>query len=199
MGLLKSCCLWQCSWLWCVLALVCNTGCDATVVVPLNVPVEEVFVFSDSYVDQDNNNRLLITLAKANFPPCGKDFPGGYPTGRFCNGKTPLDLIGKPFHAHHSSTSHINYLTTDQSVIHIDHVISNYWFPYLEKLAAEALCVSELIPAYLDSNLTVKDLTKSVSFASGGSGYDPKTAQLLVCIDLLQAQYATICDPRMYV
>ncbi|EPS65517.1 hypothetical protein M569_09255 [Genlisea aurea] len=53
-----------------------------------------VFAYGDSVVDQGNNNGI-ITLAKANFEPYGKDFAGGIPTGRFSNGKTPPDLIAE--------------------------------------------------------------------------------------------------------
>lgn len=52
------------------------------------------FIFGDSLADSGNNN-LLITLAKVNYQPYGIDFPHG-PTGRFCNGRTTVDIIG-PF------------------------------------------------------------------------------------------------------
>lgn len=55
--------------------------------------VPAVFAFGDSIVDQGNNNDLK-TLVKCNFPPYGKEFKGGIPTGRFSNAKTPPDLIG---------------------------------------------------------------------------------------------------------
>lgn len=51
------------------------------------------FIFGDSYSDLGNNNGL-ITLAKANYPPYGVDFPGGIPTGRFTNGLNFVDYIG---------------------------------------------------------------------------------------------------------
>lgn len=40
--------------------------------------------------------------------------------------------------------------------------------------------MKELLPAYLDSNLQIEDLLTGVSFASGGNGYDPLTAKLVV-------------------
>ncbi|KAM7500604.1 hypothetical protein LguiA_025018 [Lonicera macranthoides] len=44
-----------------------------------------------SLVDSgNNNNNNLATLARANFPPYGVDFPGGA-TGRFTNGRTTAD------------------------------------------------------------------------------------------------------------
>ncbi|KAL5780737.1 hypothetical protein ACOSQ2_011474 [Xanthoceras sorbifolium] len=51
-----------------------------------------VIVFGDSIVDTGNNNYVL-TLAKCNFPPYGRDFTGGVATGRFSNGKVPSDFL----------------------------------------------------------------------------------------------------------
>ena len=49
------------------------------------------FVFGDSLVDCGNNN-YMPTLARANYLPYGIDF--GFPTGRFCNGRTVADYGG---------------------------------------------------------------------------------------------------------
>ncbi|KAA8537493.1 hypothetical protein F0562_027101 [Nyssa sinensis] len=49
-------------------------------------------MFGDSIVDTGNNN-YLETIVKVNYPPYGKDFMGGKPTGRFCDGKVPSDLF----------------------------------------------------------------------------------------------------------
>lgn len=57
------------------------------------------FIFGDSLVDAGNNNYLQ-TLSKADTPPNGIDFKasGGNPTGRFTNGRTIGDIVGKlPF------------------------------------------------------------------------------------------------------
>ncbi|KAL0857547.1 hypothetical protein Bca101_062701 [Brassica carinata] len=43
-------------------------------------------------MDTGNNNDIP-TLLKSNFPPYGKEFPGGIPTGRFSDGKVPSDII----------------------------------------------------------------------------------------------------------
>lgn len=51
------------------------------------------FIFGDSLVDNGNNNGIL-TLARANYMPYGIDFPQGI-TGRFTNGKTFVDVLGK--------------------------------------------------------------------------------------------------------
>lgn len=57
-----------------------------------NVP--SIFVFGDSLVDVGNNNYIL-SLAKANYDPNGIDF--GKPSGRYTNGRTIVDIIGKFF------------------------------------------------------------------------------------------------------
>ncbi|RZS22181.1 hypothetical protein BHM03_00054924 [Ensete ventricosum] len=54
--------------------------------------VPALLVFGDSIVDPGNNN-VLPTFARCNFPPYGKDFPGGKATGRFSNGKNPSDIL----------------------------------------------------------------------------------------------------------
>jgi len=62
--------------------------------VPVNASIPALFSFGDSILDTGNNNNLQ-TFSKCNYPPYGRDFPGGIPTGRFGNGKNPTDLIGK--------------------------------------------------------------------------------------------------------
>lgn len=47
-------------------------------------------------MDSGNNNRIS-TLLKSNFRPYGRDFAGGQPTGRFCNGRVPPDFISDAF------------------------------------------------------------------------------------------------------
>ncbi|KAK6928011.1 GDSL lipase/esterase, partial [Dillenia turbinata] len=50
-------------------------------------------VFGDSLCDTGNND-FLSTLAKANYPPYGSDFPSG-PTGRFSNGRNFADFFAE--------------------------------------------------------------------------------------------------------
>lgn len=50
------------------------------------------FVFGDSLVDAGNNNYIM-SLSKADYEPYGLDLGG--PTGRFTNGRTIVDIIGK--------------------------------------------------------------------------------------------------------
>ena len=56
--------------------------------------VPALYVFGDSTVDSGNNN-FLPSMSKANYPPYGVDFAIGKPTGRFSNGRTEADFIGK--------------------------------------------------------------------------------------------------------
>ncbi|KAK7382935.1 hypothetical protein VNO78_28599 [Psophocarpus tetragonolobus] len=76
-----------------ILVSVCKTR--AVVKLPGNVSVPAVLVFGDSIVDTGNNNNNLVTTARCNFPPYGKDFKGSKPTGRFSNGKVPSDFIAE--------------------------------------------------------------------------------------------------------
>ncbi|XP_016568349.1 GDSL esterase/lipase EXL3 [Capsicum annuum] len=72
------------------------TSCEAKLQIPKDVNITAIFAFGDSIVDQGNNNNLL-TLAKCNYLPYGKDFMGGKPTGRFSNAKTPADMLVEDF------------------------------------------------------------------------------------------------------
>ncbi|URE16496.1 GDSL esterase lipase [Musa troglodytarum] len=58
--------------------------------------VPAVIVFGDSTVDAGNNNQIK-TVLKSNFLPYGRDFTGGSPTGRFCNGRLATDFISEAF------------------------------------------------------------------------------------------------------
>ncbi|KAF9589525.1 hypothetical protein IFM89_025243 [Coptis chinensis] len=57
--------------------------------------VPAVFVFGDSLADVGNNNYLTLSIAKANFPHNGVDFPGKKPTGRFSNGRNAADFLAE--------------------------------------------------------------------------------------------------------
>ncbi|XP_030972219.1 GDSL esterase/lipase At5g45950 [Quercus lobata] len=56
--------------------------------------VTSILVFGDSSVDPGNNN-ILPTTVKSNYPPYGKDFFDGRPTGRFSNGRLATDFIAE--------------------------------------------------------------------------------------------------------
>ncbi len=69
-----------------------NSG-STTSLLPKNETVPAFIVFGDSIVDTGNNN-YIDTLVKCDFRPYGRDFIGGKPTGRFCNGKVTSDFLG---------------------------------------------------------------------------------------------------------
>ncbi|KAG1335338.1 GDSL esterase/lipase [Cocos nucifera] len=56
--------------------------------------VKGMFVFGSSLVDNGNNNFLRNSTARADYPPYGIDFPLG-PSGRFSNGRNPIDVLGE--------------------------------------------------------------------------------------------------------
>ncbi|XVE88786.1 hypothetical protein DITRI_Ditri19aG0096900 [Diplodiscus trichospermus] len=56
--------------------------------------VPAIISFGDSVIDVGNNDYLPATF-KANYPPYGRDFVNHKPTGRFCNGKLPTDIIAE--------------------------------------------------------------------------------------------------------
>lgn len=50
----------------------------------------------------------------------------------------------------------------------------------MKTFAASLLGIKDLVPPYLSEDLTPEDLLTGVSFASGGTGYDPLTSLLVV-------------------
>ncbi|CAI0437258.1 unnamed protein product [Linum tenue] len=72
-----------------VVAVAAMISCSEGQMVPA------AFVFGDSVVDVGNNNHLLFSIAKSNYPHYGVDFAYGEPTGRFSNGKIPSDLVAE--------------------------------------------------------------------------------------------------------
>ncbi|BAF12466.1 GDSL esterase/lipase At5g37690 [Oryza sativa Japonica Group] len=73
-----------------VVVLLCLAACCLTCA---RGAVPAIYVLGDSQADVGNNNYLLHSLLKANFPHNGIDYPGGKPTGRFSNGYNFVDLI----------------------------------------------------------------------------------------------------------
>ena len=63
-------------------------------------------------------------------------------------------------------------------------LLINKKFLFLALKSAEELGIKKILPAYLDPNLQTEDLLTGVSFASGGSGYDPLTPKIVVHISL---------------
>ncbi|TVU32860.1 hypothetical protein EJB05_24622, partial [Eragrostis curvula] len=76
-----------------LLLVVVATTTPISGAAPRRVPA--VIVFGDSTVDTGNNNQIPTPL-RADFPPYGRDMPGGpRATGRFGNGRLPPDLISE--------------------------------------------------------------------------------------------------------
>ncbi|XP_010529639.1 PREDICTED: GDSL esterase/lipase At5g08460 [Tarenaya hassleriana] len=69
-------------------------------ILPSRSPPQALFVFGDSSVDCGTNN-FLGTFARADRLPYGRDFDTHQPTGRFSNGRIPVDYLalrlGLPF------------------------------------------------------------------------------------------------------
>uniref|UniRef100_A0A0D3FKR2 GDSL esterase/lipase n=1 Tax=Oryza barthii TaxID=65489 RepID=A0A0D3FKR2_9ORYZ len=74
----------------CVVVVLLSLACCLTCA---RGAVPAIYVLGDSQADVGNNNYLLHSLLKANFPHNGIDYPGGKPTGRFSNGYNFVDLI----------------------------------------------------------------------------------------------------------
>ncbi|CAN1322955.1 GDSL esterase/lipase EXL5 [Linum perenne] len=73
-----------------------------------NQSLTAVFAFGDSILDTGNNNQLSL-IARANYPPYGKDLPGKTPTGRWGNGRVLSDILSM----HYSFSLYIiNYSST---------------------------------------------------------------------------------------
>ncbi|KAK5772459.1 GDSL esterase/lipase At5g55050-like [Gossypium arboreum] len=79
--------------------------------------VPALFVFGDSQVDVGNNNHLFFSIAKANFPHNGVDFPTKKATGRYSNGKNAADFLAEklglsssPAYLSLSSNTHASYM-----------------------------------------------------------------------------------------
>ncbi|KAG8091683.1 hypothetical protein GUJ93_ZPchr0012g20498 [Zizania palustris] len=131
-------------------------------------PSPGLFVFGDSIVDSGNNNGIS-TLVRCNFPPYGQDFPGHNATGRFSNGKVPGDILGITCCLLCSSSIHSGYACD-----------ANTTLPTMTMVrSATQMGIKQYVPAYLGAELSDFDLLTGVSFASGGCGFDPLTAELV--------------------
>ncbi|GMY30551.1 GDSL esterase/lipase At5g08460 [Fagus crenata] len=74
---------------------------SSTSISPQTSPlVPALFIIGDSSIDCGTNN-FLATMARADHRPYGRDFDTHRPTGRFCNGRIPVDYLalrlGLPF------------------------------------------------------------------------------------------------------
>ncbi|KAK8347229.1 hypothetical protein V6Z11_A06G002000 [Gossypium hirsutum] len=77
-----------------ILVLFSTRNAGGVCLAPNKITFPALFAFGDSIVDTGNNNKRF-TIAKANIPPYGRDFPGGAATGRFGNGKVFSDLLAE--------------------------------------------------------------------------------------------------------
>lgn len=143
-----------------VLGNLYHNGAEAEPQVPC------YFIFGDSLVDNGNNNQLS-SLARADYLPYGIDFPDG-PTGRFCNGKTTVDVIGK---AYSSSSSSLSGFVDFRWCFYF--LTCNFGI-----FAAQLLGFDDYIPPY--STARGQDILRGVNFASAAAGIRQETGQQLV-------------------
>ncbi|KAG6471009.1 GDSL esterase/lipase At5g37690-like [Zingiber officinale] len=73
--------------------LVMSLLLSASIVTSTETRKPVLYVFGDSLSDVGNNNYLIFSLAKSDYPWYGIDYYGGIPTGRFTNGRTIGDII----------------------------------------------------------------------------------------------------------
>ncbi|TKY65227.1 GDSL esterase/lipase [Spatholobus suberectus] len=97
------------------------------------------FVFGDSLVENGNNNYLQ-TIARANAPPYGIDYPTHRPTGCFSNGFNIPDFISHQLGAE----STVPYLSPDLTR-------ENLLVPILFQLESESLMIQEISLEVLDN------------------------------------------------
>ncbi|TVU11791.1 hypothetical protein EJB05_45395, partial [Eragrostis curvula] len=69
----------------------------ATPPAPTTTKAPVIYIFGDSMSDVGNNNYLLLSIAKCNYPWYGIDYKSGWPTGRFTNGRTIGDIMAAKF------------------------------------------------------------------------------------------------------
>ena len=77
----------------CLLSILFLTETVVAIKLPPNLKIPALIAFGDSIVDTGNNNNVK-TVVKCDFQPYGINFQGGVPTGRFCDGRVPADLLG---------------------------------------------------------------------------------------------------------
>ena len=129
------------------------------------------FIFGDSLVDAGNNN-YLPTLSRANIRPNGIDFKasGGNPTGRYTNGRTIGDIVGKL------------YLLFSFALILLfcvsNGLENNFRVNFL--LTGEEMGVPNYAVPYLAPNSTGKAILYGVNYASGGGGVMNATGRIFV-------------------
>lgn len=126
------------------------------------------FIFGDSLIDVGNNNYLSKSLARATLPWYGIDFGNGLPNGRFTNGRTVSDIVGKSAASSSSSFS------------------SSAEIPVLASLMGRRRVAGDMMglprpPAFLDPAVNEDViLARGLNYASGGAGILNETSSLFV-------------------
>jgi len=134
--------------------------------------VPALFVIGDSTADVGTNN-YLGTLARADREPYGRDFDTHRPTGRFSNGRIPVDYIG--------NKAGLRGLL---SILVQRH--------YIDGLCAAERLGLPFVPPYLEQNMrtgtadvgltNIDGMIQGVNYASAAAGIISSSGSELVCI-----------------
>jgi len=129
-----------------------------------------IFIFGDSLLDVGNNN-YIVTLARANFQPYGIDFGG--PTGRFTNGRTTADVLGKIL---------FYFLTFYFIYSDLTYVLFrfNLFMNLIYNVPPDQELGIGLTPPYMATTTVGPVVLKGVNYASGGGGILNRTGFLFV-------------------
>lgn len=134
------------------------------------------FIFGDSLSDVGNNWYLRRSLAQANLPYYGIDFGNGLPNGRFTNGRTVADIIGKVYKFFYGLNICFRVVITWLILTGMVIIMSgdNTGLPRP--------------PAFLDPSLTEDVILENgVNYASGGGGILNETGGYFVSFLILFA------------
>ncbi|MFS7927125.1 putative triacylglycerol lipase [Helianthus anomalus] len=124
---------------------------NASVSPPLPpVPVPALYVIGDSSVDCGTNN-FLGTLARADHLPYGRDFDTHRPTGRFSNGRVPVDFLDE--------------VLDEMSTCLLENL--NHFFRFNQSALRLGL---PFAPSYLGQSGSVQDMMRGLNYASAGAG-----------------------------
>ncbi|KAG2655550.1 GDSL esterase/lipase At5g55050-like [Panicum virgatum] len=94
------------------LHLMLLVAAAAASVAAAGAKVPAMYVFGDSTADVGNNDYLPWSIARADFPHNGVDFPGGKPTGRFSNGLIGVDFIAIAMGFSRSPPAYLSLMAT---------------------------------------------------------------------------------------
>uniref|UniRef100_A0A0A0KJF5 GDSL esterase/lipase EXL3 n=2 Tax=Cucumis sativus TaxID=3659 RepID=A0A0A0KJF5_CUCSA len=144
-----------------LLLCFCHAGAAArSKFLPENEEVSAIIVFGDSIVDPGNNNYLK-TLVKCNFPPYGRDFNGGIPTGRFSNGKIPTDFVAEEFGVKELVPAYLDpHLTTQDLLTGVSFASGASGYDPLTSKITSVLSLSDQLELF-------KDYIKKIKAAVG--------------------------------